>query len=69
LRSTLERVHQQALVELAGLTDADLRGAIEEPYAVEGTKLGGLFFCSAHEMLHAGQIGLLRRLLGMPPVR
>jgi hypothetical protein len=31
--------------------------------------MGSVFVCSAHEMLHAGQIGLLRRLLGKPPLR
>jgi len=39
------------------------------PYAVHANKLGGLIFCSHHEMLHAGQIGLLRRLLGKQPLR
>jgi hypothetical protein len=39
------------------------------PYAAFATKFGGLLFCSHHEMLHAGQIGLLRRLIGKAPVR
>ena len=52
----------------------DLRGhglseAPPAPYAIEPTKLGSIFFCSAHEMLHSGQIGLIRRLLGRPPLR
>jgi hypothetical protein len=40
------------------------------PY-VEGypNKLGALLMASHHEFLHAGQIGLLRRLLGKVPVR
>lgn len=69
LRQTLERVHQQALSELAVCTEQQLADPIDEPYAVTPTKLGALFFCSHHEMLHAGQIGLLRRLLGKSPVR
>lgn len=69
LRSVLDRVHQQALQELAACTEQQLSEPIDEPYAVTPTKLGALFFCSHHEMLHAGQIGLLRRLLGKPPVR
>jgi hypothetical protein len=69
LRETLERVHRQALSELADCTELQLAEPIDEPYAVTPTKLGALFFCSHHEMLHAGQIGLLRRLLGKPPVR
>ena len=41
---------------------------VKDPKKVE-TKLGALFFCSVHEMMHAGQIGLLRRLLGKSPLR
>ncbi len=58
------RVHERALVELASYTDQDLDVTLPEPHAVFDTKLGSVFFCSAHEMLHAGQIGLLRRLIG-----
>ena len=42
---------------------------VEMPYAVHANKLGCLLFCSHHEMLHAGQLGLLRRLLGKEPIR
>jgi hypothetical protein len=69
IRAVFDQVHQQAKAELAGLTDRDLADAIDMPYAVEATKLGGLYFCALHEMLHAGQIGALRRLLGKEPVR
>ncbi len=64
-----ERVHQRALQELAGYTDEALDVMLPEPHAVFETKLGSIFFCSAHEMLHAGQIGLIRRLLGKSPLR
>ena len=69
LRAVLDRVHQQARQEMAGYTAAQLEEPAEDPRAVFETKLGAVFFCSHHEMLHAGQIGLLRRLLGKPPVR
>ena len=69
IRAVLARIHQQVQQELAEYQDADLQTPVEEPYAVEATKLGAIYFCSAHEMLHAGQIGLLRRLLGEDPVR
>jgi uncharacterized damage-inducible protein DinB len=69
LRQVLERVHQQVLSELAAASEQQLDETIDEPYAVTPTKLGALFFCSHHEMLHAGQIGLLRRLQGKGPVR
>ena len=41
----------------------------EMPYAAWPIKLGAFLFCPLHESNHAGQIGLLRRLLGLDPVR
>lgn len=69
IRTVLQRVHHQALTELAEYTDADLDVPVDEPYSVFNTKIGAVYFCSAHEMLHAGQIGLLRRLHGKLPIR
>jgi DinB superfamily len=69
IRATLDRVHAQVLKEAPGLTDAQLAEPVEMPYAVHANKLGCLLFCSHHEMLHAGQLGLLRRLLGNQPIR
>ncbi len=64
-----QRVHDQVLEELPGFTDEQLDEPIDPPYAVCATRMGALYFCSHHEMIHAGQIGLLRRLLGKSPVR
>jgi uncharacterized damage-inducible protein DinB len=69
IRQVLDRVHQQAMRELAGFPAEQLDEPTEMPYAVYPTKLGALYFCAAHEMLHAGQIGILRRALGKPPLR
>ena len=69
IREVLERIHEQVLRELAGYPEELLNEPSEDPRAVFDTKLGALFFCPHHEMLHAGQIGLLRRLLGQAPVR
>ena len=69
IRGVFDRVYEQAVLEMAGYDEADLQEPIDEPYAAFNTKLGGLLFCSHHEMLHAGQIGLLRRLLGKSPIR
>ena len=63
------RVHEQSLLELPEFSELVLDEPIELPYTAFPTKFGGLLFCSHHEMLHAGQIGLLRRLLGKAPVR
>lgn len=64
-----QRVHDQVLKELPDFTDQQLDEPIDPPYAVCATRMGALYFCSHHEMIHAGQIGLLRRLLGKSPVR
>ncbi|MCO6459616.1 MAG: DinB family protein [Pirellulaceae bacterium] len=69
IRAVLERVHEQSLREMPGFTTEHLDQPMDEPYAVTPTRLGGLYFCAAHEMLHAGQIGLLRRALGKQPIR
>ena len=71
IRRYFDRVHQQAMRELPTGTDADAgQEPVDEPLRrCSTTKLGALFFCSLHEMMHAGQIGLLRRLLGKTPLR
>jgi len=67
--SVFDRVYQQTMLELPTFSDSVLDEVVEMPYTAIPTKFGGLLFCSHHEMLHAGQIGLLRRLLGKAPVR
>ena len=69
IRGVFDRVHTQVLKEAAGFTAEQLKEPVDMPYAAEATKLGALLFCSHHEMIHAGQLGLLRRLLGKQPVR
>lgn len=64
-----DRVYEQAMLELPTFGDDVLDEPVDKPYATVATKFGGLLFCSHHEMLHAGQIGLLRRLMGKPPIR
>src|SRR6188508_1834408 len=62
IRATFDRVHAQVLQEAPSFTKEQLREPVEPPFAVEQTRLGCLLFCSHHEMIHAGQLGLLRRL-------
>ena len=69
IRGVFERVFEQSMVELPGVTEPNLDEPVDMPYTAVATKFGGLLFCSHHEMLHAGQIGLLRRQLGKVPVR
>ncbi|MEO1615599.1 MAG: DinB family protein [Planctomycetota bacterium] len=42
---------------------------VEMPYAAYPIKLGAILFCPLHEQIHAGQIGLIRRALGLDPIR
>lgn len=69
IRETLGRVHAQVLLEAPTFSAEQLNEPTEMPYAGPATKLGALLFCPLHEMIHAGQIGILRRLLGKAPVR
>jgi len=69
IRATFDRVHAQVLKEAPGFTAESLKEPVEPPFAVEQTKLGALLLSSHHEMVHAGQLGLLRRLLGKNPIR
>ncbi|MCA9120876.1 MAG: DinB family protein [Planctomycetaceae bacterium] len=69
IQTVFERVYDQAMTEMAGYDEATLNESVDMPYAAYATKLGALLFCSHHEMIHAGQIGFLRRLLGKTPVR
>lgn len=64
-----ERVHERAMQEIPRYSLAELSQKVPEPHAAFDTRLGALLFCAQHEMLHAGQIGLIRRLLGKPPIR
>ena len=65
----LATIHELALGELAAVDPANLLEPIGQPYAAYPTKLGAILFCPLHEQIHAGQIGLIRRALGLEPVR
>jgi hypothetical protein len=69
LRDVFDAVHARIPAELADLADS----ALDEPATISHpafpTKFAALVFCGEHEMLHAGQIGLLRRMLGYPSLR
>ncbi|TWU40787.1 DinB family protein [Novipirellula artificiosorum] len=69
LLERLAKVHQQSLQVLAGLDPAVLLQPVDMPYAAFPFKLGAILFCPIHEGIHAGQLGVLRRAHGLPPVR
>ena len=62
-------IYDQSMSELVEYPLDQLNDPVDDPYAAYPTKLGCLLFCVHHEMLHAGQIGLLRRLLAKVPIR
>lgn len=69
LMGFMQRIHAESLATLPSLTAEGLAEPIDMPYAVYPIKLGAVLFCPIHESIHAGQIGLLRRLHGLDPVR
>jgi hypothetical protein len=66
--SVFRRVHARTLAEVRLYADADLDLPPLKPHALATTRLWCLLWTSHHEMSHAGQIGLLRRQLGLAPI-
>jgi len=64
LRAAFDAVHLRVVEEIGGMDDSILSEPATQPHPVIGTKGGALEWSAQHEMLHAGQIGLLRRLFG-----
>ena len=69
IRQVLERVREQMRAEIPGFDGPGLDEPMDPPHAAFATRYGALLFAGDHEMLHAGQIGMLRRLMGKPPLR
>lgn len=65
----LERVHEQMRIEVPTFTDEELDQPLGPPTSAYASRYGALLFAGDHEMLHAGQIGMLRRLMGKSPLR
>jgi uncharacterized damage-inducible protein DinB len=66
IRSVFDRVHDHVLRELPGHPEEDLATELVDGHHLARNKREALSWCAAHELVHAGQIGLLRRLLGHP---
>ncbi len=69
IKRVFNAVHEQTIAELAGRTDAELDLPLDEPHPRFKTKLAAVEFSPLHEMVHAGQIAMLRRLMGKAPLR
>jgi hypothetical protein len=68
IRRVFDEVHARVQKELPSFPDADLDSPLLTPHVMFKTKIETLRWCSQHEMSHAGQIGLLRRLFGQKPL-
>jgi hypothetical protein len=69
IRAVFDGVHEKALEELPNVNDEDLDLPPLAPHQLFDTRLGALHWTARHEMLHVGQIGLLRRLFGKDKFR
>ena len=69
LLDRMTTVYERSLEELSQVDPDVLSEPVDMPYAAYPTKLGAILFCPMHEMIHAGQIGVIRRALGLSPVR
>jgi uncharacterized damage-inducible protein DinB len=66
--STMEEVHRNTLAAVRGMSDALLAepafGGDGNPHPHYKDKRGVVTHCNRHEAFHAGQIAMIRRLLG-----
>ena len=69
LLARMAQVHELAIAELRNTDPSVLLEEVGMPYTAFPTKLGAILFCPLHEQIHDGQIGLLRRALGLESVR
>jgi hypothetical protein len=68
IRATLDRVHARVLEEVPAYGAALLAEPTNPEHPIAKTKMASLFWCAQHELVHAGQIALLRRELGLAPI-
>lgn len=68
IRTALDRVHARVMSELTSYPDADLDREPLIPHPLYTTRIGSLRYAPLHEMIHCGQIAMLRRMLGQKPV-
>ena len=73
VRRTMDDVHARTLEAVRSMSDALLAepafGKDGQPHPHYRDKRGAVAHCSRHEAFHAGQLALIRRLLGKPFLR
>jgi hypothetical protein len=65
---TFDRVHSRVMDELPTYPDADLDLPPLIEHKLFNTRIASLRYCPLHEMIHCGQIALLRRMFGHKPI-
>jgi hypothetical protein len=68
IRRVFDAVHARVMEELPSYPDADLDREPLVSHALFTTRIAGLRYAPLHEMIHCGQIAMLRRMMGMKPV-
>ncbi len=68
IRAVFDRVHARVMEELPSFPDADLDLPLVKPHALFTTRIAGLRYAPLHEMIHCGQIAMIRRMMGMKPL-
>lgn len=68
IRQVFDAVHAQVMRDLPSVPDAELDEPLTNPHPICKTKFEALSWCPLHEGTHAGQIGLLRRLVGLEAI-
>lgn len=61
-------VHEKIMEELSSIREDDLDLPPLTDHPLAKTRLACLQWCAHHEMVHAGQLGLIRRMLGFQPL-
>lgn len=68
IRAVFDRVHARVLDELPAYPDADLDLTPLKPHPLLKTRIDSLRYAPLHEMIHCGQIAIIRRSLGQKPI-
>jgi hypothetical protein len=68
IRLVFDCVHARILEELPSYSDADLDLPPIKPHPLFSTRYAGLRYAPLHEMIHCGQIAMIRRMLGQKPI-
>jgi hypothetical protein len=68
IRAVFDHIHARVMEELSVYPDTDLDLAPLLPHPLFETRIAGLRYAPLHEMIHCGQIAMIRRMLGYKPI-